>query len=141
MAKRPGQRPEVSNWLAPILALALLHQQQQPLGASQKQDAAEQRQTIARQLVEIPVGSIVELRLLNKSKLQGRLSKLDPDGVEIQVAQAGVIKTQTVPINDVKSVKRKDGKGGGRVALYILAGVGVALSAWILVALILIAGD
>lgn len=128
------------HWLAPLLALAIVAYQQPALHAAPapQETAADSKQLIARQVVETPTGTVVELRLHNKSKVRGRLGNLSADRVEVLVADGGAVKTQTVPLDEIKSFKRKSGSGRS-TGLLVLAGVGVAMSVFFVIGLIAVA--
>jgi hypothetical protein len=83
-------------------------------------------QVLKEQLVEIPAGSIVEVKLENKQKLRGKLGAVSDAGFELQSVRDGKISTSNVAINEVRSIKAKD-KGmatGWKIGLGVLAGIG-----------------
>lgn len=93
-------------------------------------------QLLKTQVIEIPAGSVVEVRLLSKEKLQGRLGQLSDAGFELQAVKDGKIQTQKVAFDQVQSVKVK-GRGmgnGAKITLGILAGVGIVFLVFTLIA-------
>ncbi len=108
------------TWLVPLLTLALVLPH--PLPAAPAPD-------IAGQLIRIPAGTPVEFKLRDKSKLVGRLGPLGAGTVEVQVADGGMVKTRSLQLDEVASVKRKDRRGpsAGHIGLYLLGGFGIAV--------------
>jgi hypothetical protein len=83
-------------------------------------------QALKEHLIEIPAGSIVEVKLENKQKLRGKLGAVNDTGFELQTVRDGKIVTQNILLNDVKSIKAI-GKGmstGWKIGLGALAGIG-----------------
>ena len=83
--------------------------------------------TLQERILEVPHGTMIEVRLLNKQKLRGRLGEVTSEGFSLQTAQGTKIETQNIPFTDVKSVKQVEGTTGkkvGRGLIYGLAGIG-----------------
>ncbi len=103
-----------------------------PLG----QTPAEPKPTLKEKVVEIPPGTMVEVRLLNKQKIRGRLGKITDEGFCIQTAQGNKIENEMLAFADVKSLKQVEGTTGTKVGkglVYALAGIGalfVGLVIW-----------
>lgn len=96
------------------------------------EEQTQPKPTLKERLLEVPPGTMIEVRLLNKKKVRGRLGELTDQGFSLQIAQGNKIETQQVAFTDVKSVKRVEGKGTNPV-WYVLAGVGalfVVLIIW-----------
>jgi hypothetical protein len=96
-------------------------------GARAQQPAPQSAQSLKQTLIEIPGGSIIDVRLHSKQKLRGRLGAISDSGFEIQSVRDGKIQTQTLSFEEVKSVKHQE-KGmstGAKITLGILAGIGV----------------
>jgi hypothetical protein len=83
--------------------------------------------TLKQRMLEVPPGTMIEVRLLNKQKIRGRLGELTDEGFSLTTAQGEKISTQKVAFTEVKSFKKVEGGKGGHVVLYALAGIGVAL--------------
>jgi len=88
------------------------------------QASASQKPTLKEQIIQIPTGAQVEVRLLNKERLRGRLGEVSDDGFIIQIAKGNQIETRKVAFSDVKSVKeiRKQ-----HTAAYVFLGVALTL--------------
>jgi hypothetical protein len=88
---------------------------------------ALQQAPIKQALIEIPAGSVVQVRLHDKQKLRGRLGPLTDSGFELQTVRDGKIQTQTLSFDQVRSVKPQ-GKGKSltaKVAIGVVIGWGV----------------
>jgi hypothetical protein len=73
---------------------------------------------------------MIEVRLIDKQKLRGRLGEVTSEGFSLQTAQGNKIETKTIAFSDVKSFKRTGettGKGIGRGVVYGLAGIGTLM--------------
>jgi hypothetical protein len=87
----------------------------------------DSKPTVQERMLEIPAGTMIEVNLLNKQKLRGRLGEVTSDGFSLQTAQGTQIETQKVAFTDVKSVKQvgETGKKVGSRLTWMLVGVGV----------------
>lgn len=81
--------------------------------------------TLKEQALEIPVGSQIEARLQNKEKLRGRMGEITDDGFRLQHVRANKVETRNIAFAELKSIKMVERESSGRIALYVLAGVGV----------------
>ena len=81
--------------------------------------------------MEIPPGTMVEVRLMNKHTLRGRLGGVTNEGFSLQTAQGNKVETQKIAFTDVKSFKKakggETGKGFSRGVIYGLAAVGALI--------------
>jgi len=105
------------------------------LAARAGQEQTQAKPIIKERILGVPPGTMIEVRLLNKQKLRGRLGEVTNEGFTLQTAQGNKIETQQVAFGDVKSVKKVEGNKGGHVLLYALAGIGalfVVLLVWAL---------
>ena len=86
--------------------------------------SASQKPTLKEQVIQIPTGAQVEVRLLNKERVRGRLGDISDEGFSVLIAKGNQIETRQVAFGDVKSVKevRKQ-----RTALYVFLGVAMTL--------------
>jgi len=88
-------------------------------------------QSPKEKLAEIPVGKVVEVKLLEKGskKITGKLLSISEESFEIQTGQSGSVSSEKILYAAVKSVKKK-GMSAGRKALIwtgvIIAGMGIA---------------
>lgn len=86
--------------------------------------------TLQQRILEVPQGSMVEVRLMNKQKLRGRLGEVTNEGFSLQTAQGNKIETQKIAYADVKSLKQVEGTTGkkiGKGVIYALAGIGALM--------------
>ena len=94
--------------------------------------------TVQERILEIPSGTIIEVRLMNKQKLRGRLGEVTNEGFSLQTAQGNKVETQKIAFTDVKSFKRSErestGKGISRGLIYGLAAVGALIVILMIVA-------
>jgi hypothetical protein len=87
-----------------------------------------QKPALKEQVLLIPAGSVVEVRLKTKEKLRGRLGEVSNEALIVKMVKADKIDERKIAFDDVKSVKLVEhGSKAGKTALYILAGVGVGL--------------
>lgn len=93
-------------------------------GRAQQNDSQQQR--LKEKAFAITPGTMVEVRLLNKEKVRGRIGDLSDAGFSLQTAKDGTIQKRTVSFDELKSIKAVEGKGPkiGRGVAYALAGVG-----------------
>jgi len=95
------------------------------------QSASEPKPTLKERVIQIPAGSQVEVRLLNKERFRGRLGDVSDEGFTVQIAQGNRIETRKVAFGDVKSVKVIDKEK----RKHILLGAGVAFGLLLVLAL------
>lgn len=114
--------PIVKEALAELLSVTLI------LGTAQAQTSLPRADALKLQLIETPTGSLVEVRLVDKQKLHGKLGAVTDAGFEVQTLCDGKIVTQTVALDQTKSIKLKAKSRGtstaGWIVLGALAGVG-----------------
>ena len=95
------------------------------------QAGTERKLTVKERILEVPPGTMIEVRLLNKQKLRGRLGDLTNEGFSLTTAQGEKIETQKVSFTDLKSFKKVEGattgKAIGKGLLWGLAGIGVLM--------------
>ena len=95
------------------------------------QGGSDRKATLKERILEIPPGAMVEVRLLNKQKIRGRLGEITDEGFSLQTAQGNKIETQKLTFSELKSVKKvepgKHVKPIGWIAIGALAAVGAAV--------------
>jgi hypothetical protein len=92
------------------------------------QAGSEPKPTLKEQVIQIPAGAQVEVRLLNKERLRGRLGDISDEGFTVQIAQGNRIDTRKVAYGDVKSVKAIGNKEKRRgILIGVVATVGILL--------------
>ena len=91
-------------------------------------EEATRKSTLQERILQISNGEMIEVRLLNKQKLRGRLGDVTNEGFTLQTARGSKIETQKVAFTDVQSVKRVGGTTGKKIGtglMFGLAGIGV----------------
>ena len=97
--------------------------------ASLQQETAK-KPTVQERVMEVPPGAMIEVRLIDKQKLRGRLGEVTSEGFSLQTAQGNKIETKKLAFSDVKSIKKTGetaGKGIGKGVIYGLAGIGALM--------------
>jgi hypothetical protein len=119
-------RDVLSLFLASVLWVhSGLSAKAETVGAAAASQASGSREpTLKEQVIQIPAGAQVEVRLLNKERLRGRLGNISDEGFTVQIAQGNRIETRTVAFGEVKSVKeiRKQ-----HTTKYVFIGVAMTL--------------
>jgi hypothetical protein len=100
--------------------------------AAASQANASQQPTLKEQVIQMPAGSQVEVRLLNKERFRGRLGEISDEGFTVQIAQENRIESRKVAFGDVKSVKVM---GNNEKKRGILIGVAAAFGILLVLAL------
>jgi preprotein translocase subunit SecF len=99
-------------------------------GASLPEETTK-KATMQERIMEIPPGTIVEVRLMNKHTFRGRLGEVTNEGFSLQTAQGNKVETQKIAFTEVKTLKKIDGETTGkkfsRGIIYGLAGIGVLM--------------
>lgn len=123
----------VRNILAVGMAVLLANTSSLPAraGSFPAQSHAASDLGLRGQLVAIPTGSFVQVTILDKKKLRGKLGRVANEAFEIQSVKNGKIETQSVSFGQVKSVKVIDTASrrdkAGWIVLGIIAGAAAAL--------------
>ncbi len=110
------------------------------VGASRSGGSSQQesnKPTIQERILDVQTGTMIEVKLMDKHKLRGRLGEVTNEGFALQTAQGNKIETQKLAFTDVKSFKKVEGGTGDRVSkglIYGLAGAGALLIILIIVA-------
>jgi len=83
--------------------------------------------TIQEKVVEIPIGSVVEVRLKTKEKIRGQFGATTSEGFSVKSAKGSTVEERKIMFSDVKSVKmvEKGMSTTAKVTLGALAGIGV----------------
>ena len=107
-------------------------------GASLPQETTK-KATVQERIMEIPPGTMVEVRLMDKHKVRGRLGEVTNEGFSLQTAQGNKVETQKIAFTEVKSLKKVEGdttgKKVGKGLIYGLAAAGILLVVIIIVAI------
>jgi hypothetical protein len=101
------------------------------------QTSREAKRDLKQEIILIPAGSILEVRLVDKRKLTGRLGEVTDEGFELQYVKGDKVVKESIVYKDVKSYKQRNREGmstGAKVALGMLAGVGVLFVVLLIVA-------
>jgi len=97
------------------------------------QAGTERKLTVKERILEVPPGTMIEVRLLNKQKIRGRLGDLTNEGFSLKTAQGEKIETQTVSFTDLKSFKKVEGAKAAKTAGWILLGIGAGVGILLIV--------
>jgi len=103
------------------------------------QEQTQAKPTVKERILEVPPGTMIEVRLLDKTKIKGRLGEITDQGFTLQTAQGNKIATQQIAFADLKSFKQVGGKGGH--GWYILAGVGITVTVIVIAAIVVAASS
>ena len=87
-------------------------------------EAAAPASSPQQSILEIAAGAPVEVKLKAGPKFRGRLEEVRADSFDLKIAVGDELETRSLAFRDVKSVKALKGSQAGRIALYMLAGVG-----------------
>src|SRR5215813_4277255 len=60
---------------------------------------------LKKKVLELPAGSLVEVRLVDKSKLRGRLGSVSDTGFDLQTIQRNTVETQQIGFDRLQSIK------------------------------------
>lgn len=113
--------------------------------ALQKQDTqtrdAHQKEIAAR-LAGIPIGSPIEVEPVRGPKFQALLEDVTADAITVRVAAANYAVTRTIPVDEIKTVKRisRIGSSKARTVLKV-AGITAAVLVGTCAAAVLISAD
>ena len=97
------------------------------------QAGAHQKPTPKERMLQVPTGSVIEVKLPNKEKIRGRPGELADEGFSLTTAQGDKIATRKISFSELKSFKRAGGGKTGYALLSALAGIGalfVVLVIW-----------
>jgi hypothetical protein len=96
-----------------------------PCGAGK--NLASTKPTVREEVVLMPAGSVVEVSLKNREKLQGRLGDVTNSGFALTVVKDDRTTSRALTFEEVNKVKvKKQGMGtASEIALGALAGLGV----------------
>ena len=99
-----------------------------PEGPSGKAPAGQSTK-IKEKLLNVPPGTLIEVRLLNNQKVRGKLGQMNDEGFTLTAVEQGKIVIQKIAFNELKSFKRVTSATTktGHTLIYILAGVGALM--------------
>ena len=121
-----------------LFGCAILEARAEASGARAPEQTGSDRKTALKErILEVPPGTMIEVRLLNKQRIRGRLGEITDDGFSLTTAQGGKIATQKISFTELKSFKKVEGGKAGHAVLYGLAGLGallVVITVWAAVA-------
>ena len=82
--------------------------------------------TVREQVLEIALGSPVEVRLRSKQKLKGRMGEVSDEGFSVQHVKADKLETTKIAFSEVKSIKEVGQSKHSRAKMAGWIAVGVA---------------
>jgi hypothetical protein len=103
-----------------IVALAAL--MVAPLQGGQQTSA-----TVQDEVAKLTKGSMIEVKLKSRKKVNGRLGEVSADGFEVQVSQGQKADNVNLPFANVDWVAAKTPAKGSHKAVWIVVGVGVGV--------------
>jgi hypothetical protein len=92
---------------------------------------------LKQQLTLLRAGSIVEVKLINKQKIRGRLGLVSDSGFEVQHARDNHVVTESLAFDAVRSVK-ETGKGM-HFAWKVLIGTGIVFAVLVVIGAVMCA--
>ena len=101
---------------------------------------AEAKPTFKERILEIPPGTMIEVRLLSKEKLRGRLGEVSDEGFALQTAKGNKIETRKIAFEDLKSLSKVEGAKAAKTAGWVVLGVLAGLGAVVLILALVFAG-
>jgi hypothetical protein len=117
--------------LSALLASLFLIEPALDARASQSQlpqAATSEKTTLQEKVLEIPAGTLVEVRLKNKEKLRGRLGEVHEGGFHMTVAAHHKLRWQEINLDELKSIKQAKGSGGaGHVIGHVARDTGTVI--------------
>ena len=99
------------------------------------------KRTVQQQVVEIPTGKLVEVRLTDKSKIRGRIGKISAEGFLLTAAKGNQVGEQKLAFSDVTSIKAIEKEGSGGMGVQILIGALAAAGVLFLIGIIAVAAS
>jgi tetrahydromethanopterin S-methyltransferase subunit G len=75
--------------------------------------------------MEIPPGTMIEVRLMDKHRVRGRLGEVTNEGFSLQTAQGNKVETQKIAFTEVKTLKKVEGTTGKKVGKGVIYGLAV----------------
>jgi translation initiation factor IF-1 len=128
--------------LSVLLALLFFIEPAYDAMASQTpQERSSQKTTLQQKVLEIPAGTLVEVRLKNKEILRGRLGEVHEAGFDVQVAAGDKVEARTIAFDELKSIKKAGGGGTGRFIGHVALGTAIVIGVLILTGVIMAAAS
>lgn len=104
------------------------------LSAPSSNAPAETTAKLKEKLLSVPTGTMIEVKLLNKEKVRGRLGQIDDQGFFLTTSDQGRIVTRNLAFTEVSAVRQVEGGKAGHRVLWMLAGVGALVVIAIVIA-------
>jgi hypothetical protein len=119
--------------LAAVLVSALLGNaslcpgEQDPKASRPAQAGSSSSPSLKQKVLETPLHTMIEVRLLNKEKLRGRLGEVFDTGFVVKTVHQDKIEDRKIAFDEVKSVKVVEGTGSkaGWIVVGALAAAGL----------------
>lgn len=117
-------RASLSVFLAWLLFSNSLPAKPKTLAAlNNAQAPTSQKPSLKEKVLEIPAGSMVEVRLKSKEKLRGRLGEVSNEGFTVKLAKGNKIEDRKLAFEDVKSFKAVDMRPHTNNAAWVVVGI------------------
>ncbi|MGA2606533.1 MAG: hypothetical protein ABSH01_03635 [Terriglobia bacterium] len=107
-------------------------------GASLPQETTK-KATVQERIMEIPPGTMIEVRLMNKHTLRGRLGEVTNEGFSLQTAQGNKVETQKIAFTEVKSLKNVGETTGRKVGKGVIYGLAIFGALIVIMTIVLLA--
>lgn len=92
------------------------------------QPSTKRELALKKKLLEIPAGSLVEVKLKTKEKLRGRLGDLSNDGFQMKVLNNSTIEDRRLTFDDVAAVRKSAGTSAKKIAGYSALAIGATIA-------------
>jgi hypothetical protein len=89
------------------------------------QESTKRVEKLKEKILAVPTGTMIEVQLLNKQKVRGRLGQIDDNGFSLTTSQQGKIVTQNIAFTEVNSFRKLEGGKAGHRVVWMLAGIGI----------------
>src|SRR5262245_53368451 len=81
---------------------------------------------LKKKVLELPAGSLVEVRLVDKSKLRGRLGSVSDTGFDLQTTEGSKTGTQQIGFDGLTSIRTRKSAASAVGKGFLIAGITVA---------------
>lgn len=95
------------------------------LAAPSSKAPTDRTARLKEKLLGVPTGAMIEVQLLNKERVRGRLGQIDDQGFSLTTAERGKIVTRNIVFTEVNSIRQAEGGKTGHRLIWMMAGVGV----------------
>lgn len=94
-------------------------------------------QSVQQKALTIPIGSVVELRLTDKTTIKGQLSSIGNSGLTVKVAESGTVADKTFAFDNIRKISQR--KAGSHTTRNVLIGVAIGVGVLVTISVALMA--